>query len=219
MTRETPSRVIVIEDHDGTRQSLCALLAGSGDMVVVGSAADHAEAWPLLRKTFDVALVDLSLPDGLALDLIRTVVAQPDRHCLVLTVFGDEASVLAAVGAGASGYVLKDSTDIVAAVRETIAGGAPLSPAIASFLLRRVRAAQGTPATGDSPAPLLTPRESQVLESLARGSSYRETAAALGVSYNTVSDHIKAIYRKLAVNSRGEAVYTAISQGLIRLMS
>lgn len=211
-----PPRVIVIEDHDATRQSLCHVLASSGQVTVVGSAADHEEAWPLLRQPFDLALVDLSLGDGLALDLIRDIAIQPERHCLVLTVFGDEASVMAAIGAGASGYVLKDSTDIVAAVRETLAGGAPLSPGIARFLLRHLRPATGTPA-GTATLPVLTPRESQVLESLARGSSYRETAANLGVSYNTVSDHIKAIYRKLAVNSRGEAVFTALSQGLIRV--
>jgi DNA-binding NarL/FixJ family response regulator len=217
MTSASPCRVIVIEDHDATRQSLCRLLAASGDLAVVGSAADHDEAWPLLRRPFDLALVDLSLGDRLALDLIRDIASQPDRHCLVLTVFGDEASVMAAIGAGADGYVLKDSTDIVAAVRETVAGGAPLSPGIARFLLRHLRSAPGEAAAGEAALSPLTPRESQVLESLARGSSYRETAAALGVSYNTVSDHIKAIYRKLAVNSRGEAVFTAMAQGLIRL--
>ncbi len=211
-----PCRIVVVEDHDATRQSLCRLLAGSEDVTVVGSAADHEEAWPLLRQPFDLALVDLSLGDGLALDLIRHVASQPGRHCLVLTVFGDEASVMAAIGAGASGYVLKDSVDIVAAVRETLAGGAPLSPGIARYLLRHLRSSSST-AAGAEPLPALTPREQQVLESLARGSSYRDTAAALGVSYNTVSDHIKAIYRKLAVNSRGEAVFTALSQGLIRV--
>jgi len=216
MSSAAPCRVVVIEDHDATRQSLCRLLAASGDVTVVGSAADHEEAWPLLRNPFDLALVDLSLGDGLALDLIRDITGQPGRHCLVLTVFGDEASVMAALGAGASGYVLKDSTDIVAAVRETLAGGAPLSPGIARFLLRQLRPAISSP-NGPAARVALTPRESQVLESLARGCSYRETAAALGVSYNTVSDHIKAIYRKLAVNSRGEAVFTALSQGLIRV--
>ena len=81
--------------------------------------------------------------------------SQPGRHCLVLTVFGDEASVLAAIGAGASGYVLKDSVDIVAAVRETLAGGAPLSPGIARYLLRHLRSSSST-AAGAEPLLLRT---------------------------------------------------------------
>lgn len=207
-------RLIVIEDHDATRKGLCGVLASCPDMIVTGSAADHPQARVLLQTDFDVALVDLELADGRSLDLIREIVAVPGRKCLVLTVFGDEASVLSAIAAGATGYVLKDDSDIADSVRQTFAGNSPLSPSVARYLLRQV---QDSSASKEGASLLLTRRETQVLENLAQGRSYRETADILRVSYNTVSDHIKAIYRKLAVNSRGEAVFTALSQGLIRL--
>lgn len=141
---------------------------------------------------------------------------------MVVTVFADEAHVVAALEAGASGYLLKDgSAEYIAdSITQMLAGGSPISTSIARYLLRRFR---DTPDAapdgkrGENDAPRLTARESDVLELVAKGFSYSEIGAALGMSVHTVTSHIKHIYRKLAVRSRGEAVFEASQLGLIKL--
>jgi len=129
-------------------------------------------------------------------------------------------SVVRAIEEGADGYLLKDAEigQVEAAIHSVCRGGAPISPAVASHLLARVREDRppptAPPATGDVK---LTARELAVLEALGAGWSFKETAQRHGVSVHTVGDHVKAIYRKLAVNSRSEAVYKAVQTGLIRL--
>jgi DNA-binding NarL/FixJ family response regulator len=131
-------------------------------------------------------------------------------------VFADVRSVVRAIEEGADGYLLKeaDTPQIAAAIRTVLDGGAPISPAVASHILARVRAEQ--PRRPDH-TPTLTARETEVLESLASGRSFKEVALQHAISLHTVGDHVKSIYRKLAVNSRGEAVYKAAQSGLIRL--
>jgi DNA-binding NarL/FixJ family response regulator len=157
-----------------------------------------------------VALVDLGLPDGSGLDVIRAIAAERDSVAVVLSVFDDEATVLDAIEAGASGYLLKDDADVPEAILRAANGESPVSPAIAVHLLRRLRPAAPSEAS-------LTPREIELLECFARGHSYKEAALRLGISYHTVTDHVKAVYRKLAVRTRGEAVFAAVSNGIIRL--
>jgi DNA-binding NarL/FixJ family response regulator len=206
----TRARVLIVEDDAPSRESLCAALDARADIRVVGSAATLAAGLALLGTEHDVVLVDLGLPDGSGIDVVRAVAAGRKSVAVVLSIFGDETSVLDAIEAGASGYLLKDDADVGDAVLRAAAGESPVSPPIAVHLMRRLR-----PALPADTA--LTPREIELLECFARGHSYKEAALRLGISYHTVTDHVKSVYRKLAVRSRGEAVFAAIRGGLIRL--
>jgi DNA-binding NarL/FixJ family response regulator len=139
---------------------------------------------------------------------------------MVVTVFGDEQHVVAAIEAGATGYILKDSTpaDVISCIRLLRAGGSPVSPVVARSVLRAIRNRMNTTPTrqvspDDNP---LSVRETEILQLLAKGMSFNEIGQILGISPHTVTAHIKKIYRKLAVHSRGEAVYEASQMGLLR---
>ncbi len=164
-----------------------------------------------------VLLVDLQLPDGSGIDLIRAARRlAPQAEAMVISVFGDEAHVVGAIEAGATGYLLKDASaeEIAMAITRLLAGEAPISSAIARHLLRRFRAPPD-PAAAPVAASPLTPREGEVLQLIAKGLSYQRIADTLAMSPHTVTTHIKQIYRKLAVNSRGEAVFEAMQLGLL----
>jgi len=191
----------------------------SADLVsgyVVSTAATLREGLAALdRNEPDVLLVDLGLPDGNGLDLIRAArVRSRAILILVITVFGDESSVVSAIEAGAQGYLLKAEApaDLRESVRQILAGGAPISPGIASHLLRRF---QNGPPSENREGLHFTRRELDVLGLMVKGLPYGEAAKVLGVSRNTVAGYVKSIYSKLEVNSRGEAVYEALSQGIV----
>ncbi len=189
-----------------------------GLLAAVGSCAEGLKC--LALEAPRVLLTDLGLPDGSGISLIREASRHATTDSMVITVFGDERNVVAALEAGASGYLLKDSgaQDIGEAVLRLINGGSPISAKIARYLVRRFHADSGSPARGgNGERARLTQREHDVLESMARGFSYSEVAQALEMSPNTVTSHIKNIYRKLAVHSRAEAVFEAAQLGLIRL--
>ena len=153
------------------------------------------------------------------LDLIRRARSlSTDILILVITVFGDEGSVVGAIEAGAQGYLLKSEApaDLRESVLQVLSGGAPISPGIASHLLRRFR---HTESSGDPVGPAFTPRERDVLTLMVKGLPYLEAAEILGVTRNTIAGHVKSIYAKLEVSSRGEAVYEALSQGIVSLDS
>lgn len=215
-------QVLLIEDDRAIRRRLRDALAAPGDCQVA-TAGTLAEGRALLaRQPFDLIVADLRLPDGLAIDLLAEARAQyPAVEILVISVLGDETTILAAIAAGASGYILKDALpeDIHAAAIEVLSGGSPISPSIARFIVRRMREAPAAPAPAaeELPAPRLTPRELDILWGIAKGLTYNEIADRLGLSRHTVPSHIKAIYRKLQVATRGEAVYEAIQCGLIKL--
>lgn len=223
-----PIRVVIVEDDAATLDRLVDVVGGEADMHVAGRAETFADAQALIAHTpCDVLLTDLGLPDGSGLDLIRLAQrVQPEVDVMVITVFGDEAHVLAAIEAGATGYLLKDGTAayVCDSIRQLLAGGSPISPAIARHLLRRfvqppaAGAAARAPANAEpAPRSLLTPKEVEVLQQIAKGFSYAEIASALGVTVHTVTTHIKHLYRKLAVRSRGEAVFEAVQLGLIEV--
>ena len=171
-----------------------------------------------------VLLTDLQLPDGHGNDLIRETRARfPETEIMVISNLGDEESVISAITVGATGYLLKDAfpTDIAATVHELVAGHSPISASIARFIVRRTQAAS-EPTAEIPPGPALntaklTPREIDILWGIAKGFSYAEIAGHLGLSRQTVPGHIKSIYRKLEVHTRGEAVFEAVQQGLIQL--
>ncbi len=141
---------------------------------------------------------------------------------MVISVFGDEEHVLASIEAGATGYILKDSLpdELIGLIAELRAGGSPISPVIARKLLKRFQrheshAAAPTEQAEDAAAQALTHRESEVLGLVAKGFSFAEIARLLAVSPHTITAHVKKIYQKLAVHSRGEAVYEAGKMGLL----
>ena len=222
-------RVAVVEDDANIRAHLCEALSAEPDLFLVGHAGTVADGMALLEREPDVFLVDLGLPDGSGLDLIRAAhVKCPKTEVAAITSFGDENHVLGALEAGATGYLLKDGSVpmILRSIRELFAGGSPISPSIARHLLKRLRMPARplqastqvqSPAVKTGSCALLTPRETTVLQQIAKGYSYEEISGALGISVHTVTTHIKHIYRKLAVRSRGEAVFEAMQLGLIRL--
>jgi DNA-binding NarL/FixJ family response regulator len=208
---------MIVEDDDVTRQRLVRAIKAHSKLRLAAAVGTCSEARAAFREAVPkVLLVDIGLPDGDGIDLIREVTARDDHvDVMVITVFGDEKHVLAALKAGATGYVLKDSSlqDIGNAVIDLVQGGSPISPPIARYLLKRFRG------TGRSEAAtaVLTERELEVLNLIAKGFSYREIADLLIISPQTMPSHIKSIYRKLAVHSRSEAVFEAVQSGLVEL--
>ena len=216
-----PRTVLLIEDDAPIRARLATALSEHGIFKVV-QAPDLATARAAIaRETPDLIVSDLKLPDGIAIGLLAEVRENtPSVEILVITVLGDEPTIVAAIAAGASGYLLKDALpeDIHKAAIEVMAGGSPISPSIARFILRRAGEIGSLPIAPLPPnpeVPHLTPRELEILWGIAKGLSYNEIASLLEMSPNTVPTHIKAIYRKLQVGTRGEAVYEAIQHGLI----
>lgn len=211
-------RVLLVEDDARTRDRLQRAIAAHEGLQIqaaVGTCADARAA--LAHSAPDVLLTDLGLPDGHGTELIReTREAHPHTRSMVISVFGDERHVVDAIRAGASGYLLKDasSKEIGRSILDLIAGGSPISPAVARYLLKSLQ-----PAAPEKPATKLvdelSEREIEVLQLVADGSSYAEIGKALFISVNTVATHIKHIYDKLAVNSRGKAVREAEQRGLI----
>ena len=218
--------VLIVEDEPEFRLRFKQIVESEPTLELVGIAASKREAQELIDQTkFDVLLIDLGLPDGNGTELIRQVSQKrPDVDIMVVTVFGDEQHVVSAIEAGATGYILKDSTaaDVVSCIRLLRAGGSPVSPVVARSVLRAIRNRMGGPATptrsgGSMPENNpLSARETEILQLLAKGMSFNEIGEILGISPHTVTAHIKKIYRKLAVHSRGEAVYEATQMGLLR---
>ena len=213
-----PATLTIVEDDAALSLHLRGIIEGSAEFALAWIAHSLRDARQQLQRPADLVLLDLGLPDGRGIGLVPQLRALPKPPRIVaFTVFSDEANVVDAVEAGIDAYVLKDvsSEDLLDALAQTRDGASPISPAVARYLLLRVRRQE--PVAAATPEPLLTQRERDVLERLARGYSYRETAQQLGISANTVAHHIKNIYPKLAVGSRGEAVYRAVQDGLISL--
>jgi DNA-binding NarL/FixJ family response regulator len=193
-------RTVVVEDHAATRTQLCELLVTSPTIDLVGVYA-HAE--DLLASTslgeIDVVLVDLHLPGMNGIDAIRELSERAAQvRCVALTVASDDATVLAALRAGAFGYLLKGEPPqrIVAAIEEASSGEHPVSGRVLSFLYQRARA--------NAHDAELSPRERQVALELARGLTHGECAQAMTIGVGTVQGHVKSLYLKLRVRSRKE---------------
>jgi DNA-binding NarL/FixJ family response regulator len=213
-------RVAIIEDDPATVDRLIKALTPAADIVVVGVARNIATGRLLVAAgDFDVMLCDLGLPDGSGTLLIREVAERyPDSDTIVITMFADHAKVIDSIKAGARGYLLKDERleDCVEGIREIRRGGSPISPIIARQLLQRLE--PGSAASGRPLEEPLSPRETEVLNLLARGFSYLEIAGIIGLSTQTVGTYVKRIYRKLEVNSRAEAVFEASSRGIMDVL-
>lgn len=213
------AKVVIVEDDPRIAAHVANGVAAHGGLSLVGAAGSLAEARVLLDTDADLFILDLGLPDGNGIDLIAEIRARRglEPKILVLSVLGDQTTVLAAVLAGADGYLLKDldSLDIAQQAAAALSGGAPLSPSIAVYVLRYLRDQREKPKPDDED-PELSPREYELLQLLARGQSNRQAAEALSLSPHTVGDHVKSIYRKLGVSSRGEAMVRAFRSGLLR---
>lgn len=214
--------VLIVEDDAVTRKSLCLAVEAVPALKLLAEfdSVRPALDW-LSANAADVLLTDLGLPDGSGLEIIHACVRRhPATDIMVVTMSSDEENVLACIEAGAAGYVLKDAgrMDIARAILDLRAGGAPMSPAIARMVLAKVRdGKKGALSTlSPSSATALTKREAAILDLIAQGDSYGEVAKVLSVSVGTVQTHIKNIYGKLSVHSRGEAVYEAHRRGLLQ---
>jgi DNA-binding NarL/FixJ family response regulator len=207
--------VLIVEDDLRLRASLAQAIGGAVDLRLVGEADDLPEGLRLLDAVQpEVLLVDIGLPSGSGLELIRHA-AKQSPHCniMVITVFAEEQLVLDCIEAGATGYLLKGSSpqDIAVQIRSLVAGGSPISPTIARRLLRRFTSQRNS----DADAPTLSTQEQTVLSMSAKGYNYDEIAGLLKLSRHTVETYVKRIYRKLHVHSKTAAVYEARKLGLV----
>ncbi len=216
----TMVRVMIVEDDRVTRERFARAITDDSRTSLVQAVSGGLEAIARLQAARpDVLLVDLGLPDVHGTEVIRNAARNvPMCGIMVITVFGDERNVLASIEAGATGYVLKDCTDVdlVRYVLELHSGGAPMSPGIARMVLVRMRARSESiaVATGEVKAEL-TAREIDVLQLISRGYMYAEVAEKLEISSNTVGSHVKNLYRKLAVHSATAAVMRATQLRLL----
>jgi DNA-binding NarL/FixJ family response regulator len=206
-------RVLVADDHAVVRQGLRTYLELQDDVEVVGEAADgEAAVAAAERLAPDIVLLDLAMPrlDGVgALRALRERV--PAARVLVLTSFGEDDRLFAALRAGAAGFLLKDTEppELVRAIRSAHAGEAPLSPATATRVVEEL-ARGGRPRAAD----LLTPRELEVLRLIARGRSNKRIALELGVAEKTVKTHVGHLLGKLGLSDRTQAALYAVREGL-----
>ncbi|HKZ12104.1 MAG TPA: response regulator transcription factor [Rhodanobacteraceae bacterium] len=213
-------RVLIVEDDAPGQRRLCGLLGtivGEGlETVIAGSMADARSA--ANAGMFDIALVDIGLPDGNGVELIAWLQARHPRiACLVITAWGDGDTVLAALRAGAIGYLLKDRDDaeLSRALQNIQRGGAPIDPFVARRILSMLPGAVPV-MKPEVASDLLSGRERQILGLVAHGHNNRQIAELTGLSRFTIEDYTKRIYRKLAVGSRAAAVFEAHARGLLR---
>lgn len=209
-----PIRVVVADDHPIYRDGLVGLLAVTDDLEVVGQGGDGREAVALAdRLRPDVAVLDLQMPGIDGIEATRAITRTcPEVRVLILTMYDGDDRVFQAMRAGARGYVVKSAAPevVVDAVRTVGHGGAVLSPA----LTERLSEWFGTLSREHGPVARLTPREREVLELMARGRDNASVSAALGISAKTVRNTVSAIFVKLEVADRREAIARARAAGL-----
>ncbi|MBF2088133.1 MAG: response regulator transcription factor [Synechococcales cyanobacterium K44_A2020_017] len=235
----TPIRVALVEDHALTRMGLKATLEQYDTIAVVGDAKDGRTGLQMLQRTQpDVALIDIGLPDFDGIELIRQFqisqaeVKAPPVKLVILTMHDDEDAVLAAFGAGADSYCMKDVQveQLMEAIQATAAGQAWIDPAIANIILRNMRqsfASMGNAAPGISIMAAdpeyktiidtfpLTERELEILELIVAGGSNAKIASALDVTVGTIKTHVRHILSKLCADDRTQAAVRALRSGLV----
>jgi len=206
-------RLLIVDDHPVVRAGLAGLLSDESGLDVVGQAADGREGVRLATELRpDVVLMDLRMPglDGVAATAEIVALPAPTPRVLILTTYETDDQILAAIEAGAGGYLLKAAPqqEIVAGIRSVSAGQTALSPQVAMRLVERMRRPDPAPST-------LTPRELDVLRLVAAGHGNKQAAAVLGIGESTVKTHLLRIYEKLGVDGRTRAVTLAMERGLL----
>jgi DNA-binding NarL/FixJ family response regulator len=212
-----PPRIVIVDDHDLFRSGVHAELKDR--VAVVGDAGSVSEAIEVIaREQPDVVLLDVHMPDGGGVEVIRRVIAaQLGVRFLALSVSDAAEDVIAVIRAGARGYVTKSisGSDLAEAVHRVAEGDAVFSPRLAGFVLD---AFAGEAPSGEDPElDQLTPREREVLRHIARGYMYKEIAQRLGISAKTVEAHVSAVLRKLQLSSRHELSRWAVQRRLVSL--
>lgn len=225
-------KVVIVEDEPEFLRRFSDAVLAEPALCLSGAVSTVAAACSLIDEVNpDVVLTDLGLPDGHGVDVIRRAVARrPNCDVLVVTMFGDDGNVIDSLAAGATGYLMKDALPehITTAILQVRDGGSPISPAIARRVLQRFRVSAiapatataprvvaGTSTTADAEASPLSQRETEILRLVAKGLSFKDVGHILNISSHTVVTHVKRVYQKLAVHSRGEAVYEANQLGLL----
>lgn len=210
----TIGTLLILEDVPEALTWLVEVARSAFPGVEIATARTVREAVAQVAdRSWDMALIDLGLPDGSGLDVIRLIRKRsPATLCVVSTVLGDDAHIVAALSAGAHGYVLKGQPEPV--LRHQLVqlqhGIPPLSPTIARRIMEHFQRTGPVAAAGDD----LTPREQDVLTMVAKGLRNGEVASTLGLAESTIATHIKSIYRKLGISSRAEAALHATRLGL-----
>jgi DNA-binding NarL/FixJ family response regulator len=211
-----PIRIALVEDQPRTREGLAALIGGAAGFEIAGAYGSMEEALPAIQRAPpDVVLADIGLPGMSGIEGVRLLHQSiPGLPVLMLTVHGDDDSIFAAICAGACGYLLKETEPVrlLECIEELRSGGAPMSPDIARRVVLAFRR---------NPPPRqvdldLSPRQLDILRLLAEGQSYKSCADALGLSVDTIRHHVRKIYDRLHVHSRSEAVWKAVTNGVVR---
>ncbi len=213
MTEDEPVqavRIFLLDDHEVVRRGIAELLAAVPGFEIVGEAGTAEQALPrVLAAKPDVAVLDARLPDGSGIDVCRDIrSAMPSTYCLILTSYDDQDAVLAAVLAGASGYVLKEvrASGLVDAIRQAALGRSLIDPAVIAQVMTQVR--EGTPT--DSRLAALTEREREVLDLIADGMTNRQIGERLFLAEKTVKNYVSSLLGKLGMERRTQAaVYGA----------
>ena len=212
-----PTRILVVDDHPVLRDGLVAVLSTQADFEVVGEAeTGHQAVLVAAELQPDIVMMDLEMPgmDGVeALKQMR--VHDPNVRVIVFTAYDTDDRIMAAIQAGAQGYLLKGAPrdQVFEAIRVVNAGNSLLHPVVASKLLTRMRRNADDPGTADS----VTPREMEVMRLLAQGFQNKEIAAELGITQRTAKFHVGSILAKLGAGNRTEAVTIAVQRGMIEL--
>ena len=215
--QERALRVMVVDDHPIWREAIERDLRAAG-LDVVGAAGDGEQALRRMAATRpDVVVLDLRLPVLDGVDTTRRIAAEhPGVRVLVLSASGEEGDVLAAIKAGATGYLVKSasSTELIEAVRRTAAGDAVFTPGLAGLVLGEFRRMMTAPGKDDDGGPRLTERETEILRLVAKGLSSRQIAERLVLSHRTVQNHTQNVLAKLQLHNRVELARYAIERGL-----
>jgi DNA-binding NarL/FixJ family response regulator len=206
MAEKTQIKVAIVDDDEGIRSSLAALIRRAPTLRLIGDYPDAETALKELpTHPPDVVLMDINMPGIKGVECVRQLkVALPSIQVLMLTVYEDSDSLFNSLKAGASGYLLKRtaSSRLLEAIQDVHEGGSPMSPQLA----RRVVQYFSKPAPDDSPVSRLAPGEKEFLDQLAKGYAYKEIADRMNISIDTVRSYVRTVYEKLHVHSRTEAV-------------
>lgn len=212
-------RLVIAEDQAMMRESLAQMLALEEDIQVVGTASDGERALSVCRaQKPDVLLTDIGMPKVSGIEVTQTLRQElPNTRVVILTIYGDDDKVFAAIKAGARGYVLKDSPpeEALAAIRAASRGEMLLNPALAVRVFDEFSRLSTQRSEDNAVLSHLTDRELEVLTLMGKGMRNKEIADALYISEKTVKNHISKIFEKLEVNSRAEAALLAARQGLV----